>query len=57
MSYIRYGHPMVYVEGNSDDYVYPAVDGKGNTWIEDYGQISDGGFIELLYQEWKTEDL
>lgn len=61
MSYIRMGHPLTYVEGNSEDYVFPSAtpDGKGGykvEYIEDYGSISDSGFIELLYKNWKTDD-
>jgi len=26
MSYIRYGYPLIYVEGNSDDYVVRRVE-------------------------------
>ena len=41
-----------YVEGNSEDYVCPCDD-----YIEDYGKISDKGFIELLFRYWKIEDV
>lgn len=61
MSYIRSGHPLIYVEGNSKDYVFPSAvpDGKGGYktgYIEGYGMITDSGFIELLYRTWKTDD-
>lgn len=52
MSYIRAGHPLIYVEGESKDYIFNDYGG----FIEDYGSISDTGFIELLFQRWKTED-
>ena len=45
------GYPLKYVEDISKDYVYP-TDNK----IEDYGSISDNGFIELLFNWWDTED-
>jgi len=51
MSYIRAGHPLKYVEGESEDYVY--CDGQR---IVDYGGISDTGFIEMLFDHWQTED-
>ena len=51
MSYIRAGHPLSYVDGNSEDYVY--CDGKR---IVDYGGISDTGFIEMLFDHWQTDD-
>jgi len=51
MSYIRMGHPLVWVEGNSEDYVY-----SDGVRIVDYGSISDTGFIELLFEYWKCED-
>lgn len=52
MSYIRYNHPLVYVEGNSNDYVFYSV----GDFVEDYGNISDTGFVELLFDNWQTED-
>lgn len=52
MSYIRAAWPLKYVEGNSEDYVFPCDD-----YIEDYGKISDKGFIELLFRYWKTDDI
>jgi len=51
MSYIRAGHPLKYVEGESNDYVWS--DGEE---ITDYGNISDTGFIELLHRYWNTDD-
>ena len=56
MSYMRAGWDLKYVEGISDDYIYP-TEYKGKTIIEDYGSISDNGFIELLCQEWQTDDI
>jgi hypothetical protein len=52
MSYIRSAMPLKYVEGNSEDYVFPDYRG----FIEDYGKISDKGLIELLFTYWKTDD-
>ena len=52
MSYIRAGYPLNYVEGYSEDYVFPNY----KRFIEDYGKISDKGFIELLFRHWKTDD-
>jgi hypothetical protein len=52
MSYIRAGYPLVYVDGVSEDYVFPHTDGD----IEDYGKVTDKGMIELLFRHWKTED-
>lgn len=61
MSYIRASYPLIYVEGDSEDYIYPTrlPDEKGEytiKFIEDYGSISDSGLIELLFRYWKTED-
>ena len=61
MSYIRGGYPLVYVEGNSEDYVFPSAvpDGRGGyktSHIEDYGKITDSGLVELLFGYWKTDD-
>jgi len=53
---MRCGWDLKYVEGISKDYIFP-TDENGKTIIEDYGSISDEGFIELLIQEWKTDDL
>ena len=55
MSYIRMGHPLRFVDGNSEDYVFLSEDGKGNNYIEDYRGISDSGFIELLYTYWEDK--
>ena len=52
MSYIRWGYLLKYVEGNSEDYIWP----YDNKHIEDYGKISDKGVIELLFRYWKTDD-
>jgi len=57
MSYIRAAGPLRYVEGNSEDYVFGSDDEKGGNYIEDYGKISDTGFIELLFKNWNTEDI
>jgi hypothetical protein len=47
MSYIRAGYEMFFVEGISEDYVFP-YDSLQGTSIEDYGQISNNGIIEIL---------
>ena len=52
MSYIRVGSELRFVEGESEDYVFPDYGG----FIEDYGKISDKGIIELLFRYWKTDD-
>jgi len=52
MSYIRAGSPLKYVKGESEDYIWP----YDNDYIEDYGKISDKGFIELLFRYWKPDD-
>ena len=52
MSYLRAGYPLKYVEGESEDYVFPHSDG----YIEDYGKITNEGIVELLFRYWKTED-
>ena len=61
MSYIRMGHPLIHVKGNSKDYVFRST-GSGtnptlkNDYIEDYGNITNEGFIELLFRYWNTWD-
>ena len=62
MSYMRCGYPLTYVEGNSEDYVFERAisDGKGGVKggnIEDYGSISDAGIVEMLFENWQTEDV
>jgi len=47
VSYIRQGWPLTYVKGNSGDYIFCTGE-DDKEWIEDYGNISDSGFIELL---------
>jgi len=58
MSYIRAGHPLKHVDGVSNDYVFPTTNPDTNEhYIEDYGGISDDGFIELLFKRWHTNDI
>ena len=47
MSYIRYGHPLRYVKGESEDYIFSTIEGNKNV-IEDYGDISNSGLVEIL---------
>lgn len=56
MSYIRYTYPLTYVQGDSEDYVF-ASEFNGIPYICDYAGITNNGIIELLFQEWETEDL
>ena len=56
MSYIRAGHEMMFVEGESDDYIFESCGfAGGENFIEDYGKISDKGIVEclarILYRE------
>lgn len=55
MSYLRWGHPLKYVDGNSEDYIWGG-ESKGKKYVQNYGPISNKGIIELLSQEWKPED-
>lgn len=49
MSYIRAAHPHIYVEGTSDDYVFPYRDGNGEIRIEDYAKgLTKEGLCEIL---------
>jgi len=48
MSYIRSGHKNQFVNGTSQDYVFPAADDKGKDYIEDYGKLSNEGLCEIL---------
>ena len=56
MSYIRAGYPLVYVDGNSTDYVFCTEDGNGNESIEDYGSISNESIIEILANRFLNDD-
>lgn len=46
MSYIRFGSVYNYVEGKSEDYIYPA-EYKGKIYIESYG-CSNETLVELI---------
>lgn len=52
MSYIRAAWEHTYVDGHSTDYVFSTGD-----YIEDYGNISKEGIIELLFLHWETKDV
>ena len=57
MSYIRAGWDLRWVKGISKDYVWCGQNDKtGKYYIEDYGKISDTGFIELLMDYWETDN-
>lgn len=47
MSFIRSGYPMKYVDGVSEDYIYP-TERKGKDFVEDYGGITKEGLVEIL---------
>lgn len=58
MSYIRWGWPLKFVDGNSEDYIFGhGQDDNGKWGFTDYGKISDSGFVELLYHNWETKDV
>ncbi len=44
MSYMRTGHPMKYVEGESSDYIFSTGED-----IEDYGSMENESIIEILF--------
>ena len=49
MSYIRASYEHIYVEGTSDDYVFPDLDGNGKIRIEDYDRgLTKEGLCEIL---------
>lgn len=48
MSYIRMNSPYRYVDGFSEDYIFPAETKKGEEFIEDYGNITNKTIVELL---------
>ena len=49
MSYIRAGHEMMFVEGESEDYIFESCGfNGGENFIEDYGGISDRGMVECV---------
>ena len=37
MSYLRYGSPLEFIEGESEDYLFMTDDENGKEMIEDYG--------------------
>lgn len=55
MSYIRGSSVYRYVDGISEDYIFP-TEYKKKIFIEDYGKISNETIIELLYRYFETED-
>ena len=54
MSFIRAGWDMRFVEGVSEDYIFPRDDEKGNTVIEDYGSITKEGLVECVAKQLKN---
>jgi len=53
MSYLRAGSTLRFVEGESEDYVFPTSYKKGKKtklMIEDYGSITNEGLVELFYR-------
>ena len=58
MSYIRPTHALKYVDGISEDYIYPTKY-KRKEYIVDYGSINDTSLVELIcsvFNEEKTND-
>jgi len=53
MSYVRPGVPYVYVDGESEDYIF-LCDSLNKNYIEDYGKISKETIIDIIFNEWKT---
>lgn len=51
MSYLHYGSILRYVEGQSKDYVYPTECKYGREFIQDYGEISNEGLVELVCRQ------
>lgn len=54
MSYIRAGSPYIYVEGNSDDYIFLSAGEKD--FVEDYNHISDNTMVDLIARTLSDED-
>jgi len=57
MSYLRASYPLKYVEGISHDYIYRTTSGKKRKrqFIQDYGNISNEGLVELVAEFLKEE--
>jgi hypothetical protein len=53
MSYIRPCCVLKYVEGESKCYIFESYYGG----IEDYDRLSNEVLVELLFRNWKTEDI
>jgi len=47
-SYIKTGEPYIYVNGESDDYIF-LCDGLTKKYIEDYGKISKETLFDLIF--------
>lgn len=47
---------MEFVDGISSDYVFGTEDSTGRKKIEDYGDISNEGIIEILCKIWEPKD-
>jgi len=65
MSYIRFSHPYVFVDGESDDYIIPASDSDdGPVYIKSYGEggsLSNATIMEfvcrMLRDGWRPDEL
>jgi len=60
MSYLRFGSVYKYVEGYSNDYIFPGgyIDketGKEVRYIEDYDHISSSSVVELVARNLETD--
>ena len=59
MAYLRCGSILKYVEGKSEDYVFPTSKKKGKKWvnfIEDYGGITNEGLVEMFCEHIEVYD-
>jgi len=69
MSYLRYGSVYRFVQGESKDYIFPGLISKVqnprpyfehpedyDTYMEDYGKVTNESIIELIWRHWKAED-
>jgi hypothetical protein len=54
MSYIRPGTPYIYVEGETDDYIF-LTDSLGKKYVEDFDKLSKKTIIDLIYRNWDAK--
>ena len=47
MSYIRIGYPLIFVKGESEDYIFESLDDNDEPYVHDYGSCENSTLVEL----------